>query len=301
MTARSQHRVLVTGASGNLGRKLIAALMEAPWCLGVIAVDTAFGPGLLPDDPRIARIALDLRLRSDALRDAVAQADALVHFAAQNPYPEASWDDAVASFDMTMNLVDLAAESPEAGAKRLVFASSNHVMGGYKDIDPQLAPGNLNTSMPPRPGTRVTSQGVSSAPPAYAVAKLMGERVCASKASAARLTTVSLRIGWCQPSDNHPRTISSSGVPGEIGDPAAARDLAWFQGMWLSNRDFIDAVTSAIRADAAAWPAPAIVVNAMSDNAGMPWDIATTRRLIGYAPADDARRALETAKALPDN
>ncbi len=62
--------------------------------------------------------------------------------------------------------------------------------------------------------------------------------------------------------------------------------------MWLSNRDFGNAVTSAILADAAAWPRPAIVVNAMSNNAGMPWDIAASRDLIGYAPVDDASREL---------
>ncbi len=295
MAAQSQCRVLVTGAAGNLGRKLIAALLATPWCSGVIAVDAAFASGLLSDDPRVARVEADLRRRSATLRDAVAGADALVHLAAQNPYPEASWDDAVASFDMTMNLVALAADNAAARAKRLVFASSNHVMGGYKESDPALAPGSLTTSLPPRPGTLVTSHGVSAAPPAYAVAKLMGERVCAGMASASGLTTVSLRIGWCQPGRNHPGTISASGIPGAAGDPEAGRDLAWFRGMWLSNRDFVDAVTSAIRADAAAWPQPAIVVNAMSDNTGMPWDIATTRELIGYAPVDDVWRELEVA------
>ena len=293
MAAQSQCRVLITGAAGNLGRKLIVALLATPWCSGVIAVDTGFASGMLPDDPRVARVEADLRRRSATLRDAVTEADALVHLAAQNPYPEASWDDAVASFDMTMNLVALAAESATDRAKRLVFASSNHVMGGYKESDPALAPASLTTALPPRPGTRVTSHDGAAAPPAYAVAKLMGERVCAGTASASGLTTISLRIGWCQPGDNHPGTISSSGVPGEAGDPAAARDLAWFRSMWLSNRDFIDAVTSAIRADAGTWPAPAIVVNAMSDNAGMPWDIATTRELIGYAPVDDVWRELE--------
>ena len=127
MAARSQFRVLVTGAAGNLGRKLIGALLEASWCSGVIAVDRAFAPGQMPSDPRIAEVAVDLTLRSDALRYAVAAADAVVHLAAQNPYPEASWDDAVASFDMTMNLVDLAADSAAATSKRFVFASSNHV------------------------------------------------------------------------------------------------------------------------------------------------------------------------------
>ena len=63
----------------------------------------------------------------------------------------------------------------------------------------------------------------------------------------------------------------------------------------MSNREFVDAVSSAIRADATAWPQPAIVVNAMSDNTGMPWDIVSTRELIGYAPADDVWRELEVA------
>ena len=229
------------------------------------------------------------------MREAFASVDAIVHLAAQNPYPEASWDDATASFDMTLNVVEMAAHGVEHSDKRLVFASSNHVMGGYKDVDPPLAPGTLTTVMAPRPGTRVTTGGVSAAPSAYAVAKLMGERVCAGKASRSGLTTVSLRIGWCQPGENHPSTISSSGVPGSVGDPDAERDLAWFRGMWLSNRDFVDAVTCAIRVDAATWPRPSIVVNAMSNNAGMPWDIAATRALIGYAPVDDVWRELEVA------
>ena len=43
----------------------------------------------------------------------------------------------------------------------------------------------------------------------------------------------------------------------------------------------------ALRAEATQWPARAIVVNGMSANRGMPWDIAMTARLIGYEPEDD--------------
>ena len=63
--------------------------------------------------------------------------------------------------------------------------------------------------------------------------------------------------------------------------------------MWLSNRDFLAAVSAALTADASGWPAPALVVNAMSANRGMAWDIAPTRALLGYAPQDDS--ALEPA------
>ena len=33
-----------------------------------------------------------------------------------------------------------------------------------------------------------------------------------------------------------------------------------------------------------------VVVNGMSDNTGMPWDMDGTRRLVGFGPADDVTR-----------
>ena len=40
----------------------------------------------------------------------------------------------------------------------------------------------------------------------------------------------------------------------------------------------------ALLADATRWPQPGIVVNGMSANTGMAWDLEAGRRLIGYAP-----------------
>ena len=99
------------------------------------------------------------------------------------------------------------------------------------------------------------------------------------------------RIGWCQPGDNLPETINLAGTPGAAAEPprdaSEARDLRWFRNMWLSNRDFLDLFERALLADPAGWPAPGIVVNGMSANRDMGWDIETTRRLIGYRPQDD--------------
>lgn len=275
-------RVLVTGGAGNLGSKLASTLAATSWCREVIALDRAEAPAA----PRLRPVVGDLRRAEPAWTEAFAGVDAVVHLAAQNPYPDATWTDSAASFDMTAQMIEAAVRH---GVGRLVFASSNHVMGGYKDNDPPLAPGTLSVDLPPRVGTISQHGDVRLDSTPYAAAKLMGERLCSARAGT--FTSVSLRIGWCQPGANQPETLSATGTPklAEGGDQAH-RDLCWFQDMWLSNRDFAAVLLAALTADAAGWPTPAIIVNAMSGNRGMPWDIASTATLIGYRPQDDVRR-----------
>jgi hypothetical protein len=57
--------------------------------------------------------------------------------------------------------------------------------------------------------------------------------------------------------------------------------------MWLSNRDFVAVFERALLSDHTHWREPGIVVNGMSANQGMPWDVESTRQLIGYEPQDD--------------
>lgn len=276
-------RVLVTGANGNLGGKLVEALLAGGRHEAVLAVDltppAAAHPALVP-------IVADLSRRDDERWiEAVRGADAIVHFAAQVPHVVATWEDAAVSFAMTANLV---AEARHV--RRFVFASSNHVMGGYKDTDIAMSPGALTTGLPPLVGTRFMLNGVASASTAYASAKLMGERLLAANASRAGFSSVSLRIGWCQPGENRPQTISASGTPiGAFGEQTAAAAVAlrWYRNMWLSNADFCGFFAAALAADARTWPAPAIVLNAMSANRGMPWEIEPARGLLGFMPGDD--------------
>ena len=189
-------RVAITGANGNIGRKLIAALLAAPEIAAIHAIDRDLA-GLPPHDARLFLIQADLR--GPGLFDALAGIDAVIHLAAQNPYPDASWEDASASFDMTAKLSEACAK---ASVSRLVFASSNHVMGGYKDTPVALSDGGLSTDLPPRVGTLVkTSEGLIDST-AYAAAKLMGERALTVKAETGAFTAVLLRIGWCQPGEN---------------------------------------------------------------------------------------------------
>jgi hypothetical protein len=176
---------------------------------------------------------------------------------------------------------------------RLVFASSNHVMGGYKDTPVELPDGGLSTDLPPLVGTRVrTSAGLIDST-AYAAAKLMGERLVAAKADPGVFSAVSLCIGWCQPGENIPPTSSAAGTPKSRlfeTDPEREQDLRWFRAMWLSNGDLIGCVSGALRAESSAWPSQAVAVNAMSSNRPSPWDLSACRKLIGYQPLDDASR-----------
>ena len=182
MTSRKPVRsVLVTGAGGNLGQKLIAHLLNQDWCERIVALDRTV-PETAHAADRVQWVAGNMADPSDTRwHPALAGVDAAVHFAAQNRYPDAPRSDACASFDMT--LARLAAVG-RAGLQRLVFASSNHVMGQYKDapLADALTPGALMTSLPPGPGTRwfngrETVQGF-----AYAASKLMGERACLAEA-----------------------------------------------------------------------------------------------------------------------
>lgn len=289
-------RIAVTGAAGNLGSKLVDHLLAADWCTAVVGLDNrsvaARGAGHIP-------VAANLADPTDRRWiDALADADALVHFATRNPMPDCTWDEAAESVAMTASLLDGALA---AGIGRFVFASSNHVMGGYKDtpLAETIGPGRLTVDLPPSPGTRVTRNGVDSRPVAYGSSKLYGEALSSAKAAASggRLTAVSVRIGWCQPGDNNPSTINALAKPlapeeAAVANAAHPRDLAWFLGMWLSNADFCAVMERAIRAGAEAWPAPAIIVNGMSANTDLLWDLEWGRKLIGYQPRDDWKRVI---------
>jgi hypothetical protein len=159
----------------------------------------------------------------------------------------------------------------QAEVKRLIYASSNHVLGGYKD-DPE--PAILTTDTPPRPGARYVVEGEQRNSTAYGSAKLFGERLGRSYADVRGLSVLAVRLGWVRPGDNRAQDIP------------ADRE-AWFRLMWLSNRDYLQLMDCCLQADPALRFA---ILHGMSDNTGMRWDLESTRRLVGYQPLDDVTR-----------
>jgi nucleoside-diphosphate-sugar epimerase len=235
-------RVLVTGATGNLGRKAIAAIAELDG-FAVIGID--HGPGA-----RLGSTAefidADLSTYDPAWAQRFANVDVVLHLAA-DPRPIATWQSVLRSnLDLSHNVLRAAEEN---GVKRFVFASSNWVLGGYRFTSETLTP-----ATPPRPVNP------------YGFSKLATERQGAAVAARCGMSFLALRLGWCRPGDN---------VPGP--DMAFGR---WGQELWLSNEDWSQAVHRACTSRFEGFA----VVNVMSDNAGMRWDLTDTERVLGYRP-----------------
>ncbi len=300
MNPNTEHGIAVTGVLGNLGWKLLCHLAQDQLTPTLIGLDLELPkPEKLEHlkkiseintkPPNIDLVKCDLANWNDShWRGVLNRVSTIVHLAAQNPYPEANWHDATVSLDMTHHICRAATDSPTL--KRMVFASSNHVMGRYKYGN--LEPGELNTELEVGIGTIWNTGHIDVDSTIYAVAKFAGERLCkaAGKMSNGQTSFACIRIGWCQPGYNRPDTLSASGTPTKIADEDNS-DLEhtnrWFRNMWLSNRDFVQLFTSAIKVDSTSWPDGCIIVNGMSNNKDMVWNLDATRHYLNYRPQDN--------------
>lgn len=243
--------VLITGAAGNLGSKARAHLQQ------IEGLDLRLLDRDPKGDPTIGEV--DFVTPMAEWSHHFEGVDTLLHFAA-HPSAKIDWETAQRlNIDVTCNVF---AASAAQGVKRIVFASSNWVMAGYRFAGLQLT-----TKLPPAPINP------------YGNSKLFGERLGFSLAQSHGIAFVALRIGLIRPGEN---------IPG----PHLALGL-WGQQMWLSNRDFCNGIERSVLAGL---DRPAIV-NLMSDNPGMPWDIDHTRAAIGYAPADSHTASITEAQA----
>jgi len=297
MYTRRKPTVVITGGTGNLGVKLATHLIETgKYRVVLIEHPDFFCLERVPEG--CTYVLGDLVSVTGGWQEALRGADTVVHFSAVNPYPNASWEESAGSMSHIFNIFLAAARH---GVRRVVFASSNHVMGGYKDL-PDF--GMVHPTSPPRCGTKLHNLehlAKSGDAVAYAAAKLAGEQMGRALAAVSTTTTFAiLRIGWCQPGENSPKTLSASGCPPQyqtkVGGPASAPvtdeaiDEAWFCGMWLSNGDFLRYFEAAISVPIT--PGSPLLVNAMSGNTGARWSLVETKRDLGVTAADDVRKHL---------
>jgi uronate dehydrogenase len=247
--------ILITGAAGNLGQKLRRHLADR-YPLRLIDRD-AQGDSAI--------IEADLSVWDPAWVEQFQGVETVVHLAADPAAPN-PWEAVIGPNIDALIYVFTAAG--QAGVSRIVYASSNHAMGGYKDIP---EPEKITTDLPPRPGTHYTFQDRSMDSTPYGAAKLMGERLGKCYADIYGMSCIAVRIGAIRPGDNRAADFPTN-------------RLAWFRLMWLSNRDYCQLMTRCIEADPSLRFA---VVNGMSNNSGMRWDLDGSRALVGYEPQDD--------------
>lgn len=181
--------------------------------------------------------------------------DVIIHLAGDRE-PTASWASSVKNnMDATLDLYHHAARM---GVSRVVLASSNWIQG-----DKRFTNDALDENTPPGPVN------------AYGMSKLFCERSGAYFAKNHDLSVICLRIGWTQwAHDNQPGAHMAMG--------------RWGQEMWLSDRDFLEGVKSAISAENVKFAA----VNLMSNNSGMRWDMQGTKDAIGFVPQDGSAAKL---------
>jgi nucleoside-diphosphate-sugar epimerase len=246
--------VLITGACGNIGRKLRAAWDDV---YDLILLDA--NPG--EDDQDVFKADL-----SDFDEEWITHfhgVDTVVHLAA-NSSELCDLDELMQpNLDAMANVFNAAAL---AGVDRIVFASSNHVMGEYKDLGDDA----ITVDLPPRPVNT------------YGMLKLVGERLGQSLALAFDLTFIAVRIGWVQEGRNRPDTLPDD----------------WARKMWLSNHDLIQLFDAAVEAEIE--DASFVVVNGVSRNHGTRWDLTDSAEILGYLPEDDAFAIHHRAEAVDE-
>jgi len=198
----------------------------------------------------------------DAMRPAFDSQEAVIHLAAKisDAY---GWDDLHATNVVgTRNVFEAARE---AGAKRVVFASSGATVAGWELVEPykSLVAGRyegalddivqIDESMAVRPRNL------------YAATKVWGESVARHYADNFGIEAVCLRIGYANVEDR----------------PSDARQFS----VWNSRRDVVNAIRLALTVDL---PARFDTFFILSDNRYGYRSLARARRVLGYEPMDRA-------------
>jgi nucleoside-diphosphate-sugar epimerase len=242
-------RILITGAAGLVGTVLMRGLDDR---YDLVGVDRALRR---PANVRRRNLARSRRLA--AIFDGVDAVVDLAGLASHTTDWKAVWRN---NLPATLNVLEAARR---AGVRRYVFASSNHVTGGYEREPPYSAiaagdyagldPGSLplvGADWPVRPDG------------AYALGKVLGEAAARWYSDTFGLSAICLRIGTVNAEDR----------------PLQPRHFATL----LTHADLLRLVEAALTIDVRFG-----VCYGVSRNTWRFWDISNE---IGYDPQDDAER-----------
>lgn len=236
---------MITGARGLIG--------------GILSEGLGGDHELAPVDVGSGVDMRDLGAAERAFRGA----EVVVDLAAK-PSTETPWQEVYANnLPATANALEAARR---VGARRVVFASSNHVTGMYERDEPyaRIVAGDYE-GLDPATIPRIASAQPIRPDGPYGVGKAFGEAAGRFYADAYGLSVICLRIGTVNGEDR----------------PRGPRERATL----LTHRDLVHLVEACI---AAPEDVGFAVFYGVSANTWRFWEIADAERAIGYRPLDDA-------------
>jgi NAD+ dependent glucose-6-phosphate dehydrogenase len=253
--------VLITGVAGIIGQACVTHLADRYNLTGLDIKDPGNVPTLVADISNLG-----------AIQPAFEGIDAVVHLAGM-PSVHTPWDDVYGiNIQGTYNAYEA---SRIAGVKAVVFASSNHTIGGYEEDG---MPSIYDLDDP-----RVYDHTVALRPDSlYGVSKVFGEAVGRYYQEYHGVRSYNLRIGSVRDDDN-PR------------DPSVPQGSFWLnltpeqkydrlRATWLSKRDAAGLIAACIEAE----DVPFAIVYGISDNPRKFWDLEHARELLHWWPKDSA-------------
>ena len=191
-------RLLVTGAAGNVGSLIRDRLGHLAQSIRLSDIET-----FESNDSSAEIVPCDLGVRDD-VRELVAGCDGIIHLGGIST--EDTFEKILkANIEGVYNLYEAAREH---GTKRIVFGSSNHVVGFYRQTE------HIDNRVPARP------DGL------YGVSKCFGEAIGSLYHDKFGIETALIRIGSCYPEPRDHRMLST----------------------WMSPDDFISLVECVFRA-----------------------------------------------------
>jgi NAD+ dependent glucose-6-phosphate dehydrogenase len=251
--------VAVTGAAGTIGRVVLARLGDR-YALRALTHHPVEFPSRTIELTDV-----------DSLVEGFRGADAVLHLAGASTV-DSSWDSVLqANIIGARNAFEA---TSIAGVPKIVFASSNHVVGAY---EVEGAPGIYRR---PERGTIDATVEIRPDSP-YGISKAFGEILGRYYAEFRGLSVICVRIGTVRPDDDpSPADIdSTAGWLDLTGDEKYER----LRATWLSHRDCADLLAAAIEADVR-WA----VVYGVSNNPRRFWSLEGARNLLGFHPSDSA-------------
>lgn len=241
-------RVLLTGAAGRIGSSFYAHVAGGFRFRLADIVTTNLTDACRDGDEVIDLDVADLSACQEACEDV----DTVLHLAA-SPSPQSDFYESLLDNNMkgTYNIFRAAADQ---GCRRVVFASSVHVVMGY--------PPNIqsNPDSPVRPLNM------------YGVSKCFGEAVASCFARAEGLSSVAVRIG-----SYDAEWFRNELTPENLSGYVSHRDLNQLLALCITTPDI-----------------PFAIVNGLSNNRFKRMDLTSTCELLGYAPQDDAFELFDT-------